>query len=320
MDIKKILLPCLVAFSIICSAQEKESREISIPEGIEFIQDINYAGTNNPVQVLDIVIPENRSSEKLPAIVYIHGGGWLGGDKGNSIKTLKPFIKDGDYIGIAINYRLSDEAKWPAQIHDCKAAIRWIKGNADKYGIDKESIGVWGTSAGGHLVAMLALTSVSGNFEGTVGNYPEENGSVACAIDGYGPAELLTMEARPGSMRHNVPDSPESRLIGGNIQDNKEKAINASPVTWVSKRCRPMLIYHGTGDSLVIVEQSETLYEELIKARAKDIFLIKIEGGPHGVRHAILTKRMALFFEKILQGNKSIVIDETTLLMGCDFA
>ena len=76
-----------------------------------------------------------------------------------------------------------------------------------------------------------------------------------------------------------------------------------------------MLIYHGTDDSLVIVEQSETLYEELIKARAKDIFLIKIEGGPHGVRHAILTKRMALFFEKILKGNKSIVIDETTLLM-----
>ncbi|MEE9461790.1 MAG: alpha/beta hydrolase, partial [Bacteroidales bacterium] len=134
MDIKKNLLPCLVTFSIICSAQEKESREISMPEGIEFIQDINYAGTNNPVQVLDIVIPENRSSEKLPAIVYIHGGGWLGGDKGNSIKTLKPFIKDGDYIGIAINYRLSDEAKWPAQIHDCKAAIRWIKGNAEKYG------------------------------------------------------------------------------------------------------------------------------------------------------------------------------------------
>ena len=102
------------------------------------------------MQVLDIVIPENRSSEKLPAIVYIHGGGWLGGDKGN----------------------------------------------ADKYGIDKESIGVWGTSAGGHLVAMLALTSVSGNFEGTVGNYPEENGSVACAIDGYGPGNLGIQEVQ----------------------------------------------------------------------------------------------------------------------------
>ena len=146
MDIKKILLPCLVTFSIICSAQE-ESRKISVPEGIEFIQDVNYAGTDNPVQVLDIVIPENRSAEMLPAIVYIHGGGWQGGDKGNAIKTLKPFIGEGDYIGLAINYRLSDETKWPAQIHDCKAAIRWIKGNADKYGIDKERIGVWGTSA-----------------------------------------------------------------------------------------------------------------------------------------------------------------------------
>lgn len=174
MDIKKILLPCLVTFSIICSAQE-ESRKISVPEGIEFIQDVNYAGTDNPVQVLDIVIPENRSAEMLPAIVYIHGGGWQGGDKGNAIKTLKPFIGEGDYIGLAINYRLSDETKWPAQIHDCKAAIRWIKGNADKYGIDKERIGVWGTSAGGHLIAMLALTSVTGEFEGTVGNYPEEN-------------------------------------------------------------------------------------------------------------------------------------------------
>jgi len=293
--------------------RQEGPRKITVPEGLDFIQNINYAGTGNPIQVLDITLPKKRSAEILPAIVYIHGGGWKGGDKGNSIRRLQPFIGEGEYVGFAINYRLSDEAKWPAQIHDCKAAIRWIKGHADKYGIDKDRIGVFGGSAGGHLVAMLALTSESGEFEGSVEKYTDENGSVACAIDGYGPAELLSMDARAGSMTHNDPGSPESRLIGGNIQDYKEKAINASPVSWVSDQCRPMLIYHGTADSKVIVEQSEVLHEKLIKAGAKDIYFIKIKGGPHGVRHETLTERMDLFFEKYLQGNESIVIDESNL-------
>jgi acetyl esterase/lipase len=309
---------CLSVFSILIStvafSQNNKKNQPQIPEGFEIVKNVFYAGNQNKAQTLDVFIPENRKAETLPALVFIHGGGWKGGRKEQAFKTLTPFLKNGEYIGFSIDYRLSDEAKWPAQIYDCKAAIRWIKANAEKYGIYKDKIGVWGTSAGGHLVAMLALTSESGEFEGKVGSHLNETASIACAIDGFGPTDFLAMDDRPGAFVHNEITSPESRLIGGKIQENREKTLNASPVTWVTSKCGPMFIYHGTEDNLVIVEQSDKLYSLLKKENTKDIYYIKINGGGHGVRHKTLTKRMALFFEKYLYDKNSIRIDETELI------
>ena len=307
------LLYILLIISVNSFAQNNKKEQPNVPEGFEVIQNIFYAGNQNMAQALDVFIPENKIKERLPALVFIHGGGWKGGRKEQAYRSLTPFLKNGEYIGFSIDYRLSNEAKWPAQIHDCKAAIRWIKTNADKYGIDKNKIGVWGTSAGGHLVAMLALTSKSGEFEGNIGNCLNETGAITCAIDGYGPADFLAMDDRPGAFVHNEISSPESRLIGAPIQENKEKALNASPVTWVSQNCKSMLIYHGTEDDKVIVEQSDKLYSLLKKTGAKDIYYIKVKGGSHGVRHSILSKRMVLFFQKNLYNKNSIEIIETEL-------
>lgn len=160
---------------------------------------------------------------------------------------------------------------------------------------------------------MLALTSESGEFEGNVGNYLHETGAITCAVDGFGPTDFLAMDNRPGAIVHNEITSPESRLIGAPIQEKKEKARNASPVFWVSPKCKPLLIYHGTVDDKVIVEQSDSLFSQLIKANAADIYYIKIKGGSHGVRHSILSKRMEEFFKKYLYNKKTIKIDESEL-------
>lgn len=275
-------------------------------------KDIDYAAAGNPRQTLDIFMPKNKGKELLPAIVYIHGGAWLGGQKTNGINRLIPYLKNEKYIGISINYRLSGEAIWPAQIHDCKAAIRYIKANAEKYGIDKNKIGVWGTSAGGHLVGMLALTADNPALEGTIGNYLDESSSVTCAINGYGPSEFLSMDDKPGKFAHLSPDSAESKLVGEDIRKNKAKAINASPTTWAHNKAAPMLLYQGLEDKVVIPEQSALLFDKLQKVKANDIYYIKIAGGKHGVMNETLGERMNDFFDRYLY-EQEIGIDTSTI-------
>ena len=160
----------------------------------------------------------------------------------------------------SINYRLSQHAIFPAQIEDCKAAIRWLRANAAKYHLDADRIGVWGASAGGHLVAMLGTTGSVKELEGKGGNL-DQSSRVQCVVDWFGPSDLPTMG---GS--HDDPGSPESRLIGGPVQENKEKARKASPLTYVSKDSAPFLIMHGDQDNVVPPGQSELLAEALKKA------------------------------------------------------
>ena len=111
-------------------------------------RDVPYAGTDNRRQRLDIYLPKKPRSKKLPVVVFIHGGGWQAGDKTIGATALVPLVRTGDYAGVSVGYRLTDEASWPAQIYDCKAAIRWVRANAEKYGFDPDRIGVWGKSAG----------------------------------------------------------------------------------------------------------------------------------------------------------------------------
>ncbi|MEM7394675.1 MAG: alpha/beta hydrolase, partial [Verrucomicrobiota bacterium] len=126
-------------------------------KGVKALRDLAYADSDNPRQKLDLYLPEKPASEKLPVIVYIHGGAWKGGNKSGGGRLLAPYVSGGRFAGVSVGYRLSGEAIWPAQIHDCKAAVRWVRGHAEEYGLDPDRIGLWGTSAGGHLVAMLGV-------------------------------------------------------------------------------------------------------------------------------------------------------------------
>ena len=189
-----------------------------LPENVALHADIPYAGTDNPRQKLDLLLPKQRKTDRpLPVIAFVHGGAWLAGDKRSAHGRLARYVQGGEFAGISIGYRLSQEAIWPAQIHDCKAAIRWIRANAKTHGLDADRIAVWGASAGGHLVAVLGVSGGVEPLEGRLGPHTDRSSRVRCVVDYFGPTDFLKMSAFPTRMDHDGADSPESRLVGGAI-------------------------------------------------------------------------------------------------------
>lgn len=268
-----------------------------IPQTVKAQLDVPYAATDNPRQRLDLYLPVKPSSDKpLPAVVYIHGGGWHKGDKAGGYRKLGSLVETGEYVGVSVGYRLSHEAIWPAQIHDCKAAIRWLRANAAKYNIDPDRIGVVGTSAGGHLVAMLGTSGDVSALEGSLGEHTKVSSRVACVVDFFGPSDLLSL----GDL-HNTAKSPCADLLGGPIPEKKDLAREASPVTYVSKDDPPFLMIHGTNDALVPFQQSEVLKAALEKEQVSAL-LIPVTRGGHGVSGLEATARMTQFFDKHLLG------------------
>lgn len=279
--------------------------------GYQVKVNLPYAGTDNPRQMLDLALPVQRKSARpLPVVVFIHGGGWRQGSKNGGLRRIIPFLQAGGYAGASVGYRLSDEAIWPAQIHDCKAAIRWLKANAGKYNLDPNRIAVHGTSAGGHLVAMLGVTGDVAELNGRLGPHANEDNRVACVVDYFGPTELLTMDDHAGKMTHNAPDSPESKLVGGPILENKELARQASPISHVTKDDAPILVCHGTKDPLVPYPQSVDFHTRLKKAGV-DSTLITVAGAEHGLRGTPLQLIVTDFLARHLLDRKIDLKDQT---------
>jgi acetyl esterase/lipase len=284
--------------------RSRASRRSPLPESIQAFRNLPYADTGNPRQTLDIFLSKDRrQNEKLPIIVYIHGGGWKNGSKESALGKLAPYLKTGSFAVAAINYRLSEESIWPSQIHDCKAAIRWLKGNAKKYGLDPLRLAVWGNSAGGHLVAMMGVSGDVESLEGKFGKHLAEDSRVNCVVDFCGPTHLLSMGKFPSKIDHDSPNSPESRLIGGALQENKKSADDASPITYVTKDDAPILIVHGTDDPLVPFNQAEIFHAALRKAGVRSDFL-KMEGMGHGLGGPEVDNRVQKFLEEQLLGKK----------------
>lgn len=267
------------------------------PVAVVAKRNLPYAGTDNPRQQLDLYLPAERRAERLPVVVWIHGGGWRVGGKGDG-RQVKPLVESGRYAGVSIGYRLTDEASWPAQIHDCKAAIRWVRANADRYGLDPERIGVFGSSAGGHLSAMLGTTEGHPTLEGELGPHVGVSSRVRCVVDFFGPTELLTM-----GTWHDNPGSPESKLVGGTLQEMREVAIEASPLSHVSDRATPFLIIHGTADAVVPFEQSVKFHAALEAAGVESALHEMPEAG-HGEPQlsGAFDAEMREFFDRHLQG------------------
>ena len=282
----------------------------ALSEGVKKVTDLDYAGTDNPRQKLDLYLPETPVGEGLlPVIVFIHGGGWMNGDKTSGSGKVAPFVASGKFAGASIGYRLSAEAQWPAQIHDCKAAIRWIKAHAAEYGLDPERIAVWGTSAGGHLVAMLGVSHGVKELEGETGAHLDQTGKVKCVVDFFGPTEMLTLGRQKSNVELNSPDSPESKLIGGPIQDYPDKAKSASPIEHVTADDAPTLIVHGTVDLLVPLPQSVD-FEKRLEAVGVPVTLMTVEGGGHGQGFGKAVDVMVkVYLEKQLLGEERDVAD-----------
>jgi acetyl esterase/lipase len=222
------------------------------------IADISYTEIQaSERQKLDIYIPQNNDA-LMPCLVWIHGGAWMFGSKNGLAPEIDTLLHHG-YVVASIGYRLSDESIFPAQIHDCKSAIRFLKENGKKYKLDSSRIAVAGSSAGGHLASLTGTSYGIKDLEDKTQGYKNASSRVQAVVDFYGPTDFLIMDMLPdsspdscGEMNpHLSPESPESLLLGCNIQDCPEKVKFANPVTYISADDPPFLILHGTFDCTV---------------------------------------------------------------------
>lgn len=255
-------------------APNRSQTRVALPSGVRQLRDLAYVAGGHERQKLDLYLPERGA--KLPLIVWVHGGAWRGGSK--EACPAVPFVRDG-YAVASVNYRLSQHAVFPAQIEDCKAAIRWLRGHAGEYGIDPERIGVWGSSAGGHLVALLGTAGDDSQFD--KGAHLNFSSRVQAVCDWFGPTDFTQMNKFESNIDHDAAGSPESLLVGGPIQQNKDKTARANPITYVTKDDPPFLIMHGDKDPLVPVNQSELLYAALRQSGVEVTFHV-VQGAGHG--------------------------------------
>ncbi|MBM4017597.1 MAG: alpha/beta hydrolase [Planctomycetes bacterium] len=266
--------------------------------GINVSKDVEYAKAGGKALLLDLYLPRDAPGP-LPLIMWVHGGAWRAGDKAQC--PALPQVRRG-YAVASINYRLSQEALFPAQIHDCKAAVRWLRANAARYKINPQRVGAWGSSAGGHLVALLGTSGDVKDLEGDLGN-PDQSSRVQAVCDWFGPTDFCQMAAHMlpgGKMGHDAPESPESLLVGGPVQENKDKVARANPITYVSKDDPPFLIMHGDKDPLVPHHQSEILADALRKAGVEVAFKT-VQGAGHGFGGPDVMKTVEEFFDRHLK-------------------
>lgn len=275
-------------------------------------ENIDYVGEGNPRQMLDLYLPEAKAGKSLPVIVWVHGGAWAKGSKNRPGFAIRA-AELGECAVVSINYRLTDEAHWPAQIHDCKAAVRWVRANAGKYHLDPKRIVVWGASAGGHLVAMLGTTQDVEKYEGKLGKHAGVSSKVAAVVNFFGPADFVMMNEQGSSMNHNRADSPEGKLLGGTVSERKDLAREASPLYQVSKEDAPILTVHGTKDPLVPYVQGRDFDAKLDQAGVAST-LITVTGGGHGSGFGMAVQaEVKSFLENHLFGKSNELKDKVVL-------
>ncbi len=266
------------------------------PDNVGLIRDLVYGRSGGRDLRLDLYLPQNIEGKAVPVVLWVHGGAWREGSKENPPAV---FLTTAGYAVASVNYRLSSEALFPAQIEDVKAAVRWLRASAAKYRLNPDRVGAWGSSAGGHLVALLGTSGGVAQLEGTGGN-PEYSSRIQAVVDFFGPTDLLRMDDFPGAMVHNAPDSPESQLIGGPIQENPDRASRANPIRYVSEDDPPFLIAHGDRDPLVPLNQSELLLAALTKAGVPARLEV-ISGAGHGFRGPKIEQMVQQFFDETLK-------------------
>jgi acetyl esterase/lipase len=228
---------------------------------------------------MDMLCPYPLPSNPAPAIIYIHGGGWSEGTRSAGLYPwLNPLLAAHGFITISITYRLSGLAPFPAQIHDAKAAVRWLRAHAEEYHIDAERIGVWGDSAGGHLAALLGVTGDVPELEGNNGSAGYSSG-VQAVIARCAPYDFL----RPGGQLINDAPSPVTQLFGGTVAEYGELMRAASPIAHVHSSIPAFQIVHGTLDETVPFEQAEHFVSALKEVGGKVEFF-PIQETYHNLR------------------------------------
>ncbi|MBI5384826.1 MAG: alpha/beta hydrolase [Verrucomicrobia bacterium] len=268
-----------LALALAAGAQEAPRSEFKVPDNVELLRDVQFGTGGGRALKLHILRPKSPPKEPMPGIVYVYGGAWRAGSREAGIRPLVRFAQRG-YFCASIEYRLSQEAIFPAQIEDCKCALRFLRAKAKDYHLNPDRIGVWGPSAGGHLAALLGTSGGVPEFEGR-GGWPDQSSRVQAVVDWFGPSDFLQMNKAGSTMNHDATNSPESQLIGVPIQENKAKAAWANPITYVSRDDPPFLIMHGDQDPLVPFNQSELL-DAALKTAGVTVTFHPVKGAGHG--------------------------------------
>ncbi len=264
----------LALFAVLtCSTQTftfaKPQDDVSWEEGVV------YSTIEGEQLALNIARPSKESGPR-PAILCIHGGGFRAG-KRESYDALCKMLAQHGFVAATITYRLAPKHQFPAAVHDCKAAVRWLRANADRYKIDVNKIGVTGASAGGHLAQFLGVTANVPQFEGEGGN-ADQSSRVQCVVNVYGPSDFTKSYGKSVDAHEVLP-----LWFGGNLETHYQRHILGSPLYWVTPDAAPTLCIHGTEDKYVAHEQAEWIVERL-KAATVDAELLTLEGAGHGFK------------------------------------
>jgi len=301
--LKKLFSHLLLVLILALSGLPARSEEL-----FKKVSDLNYVPNSvEASQTLDLYIP-NDNKKVHPLVIFVHGGGWSAGDKSGA-----PLVEEFSKYGIAVaslNYRLSTEARFPAQIFDVKAAVRWLRAHAAEYSLDPANFGAWGGSAGGHLVALLGTSNGARELEGNEGNAGQSS-YVTAVCDMCGPANFFSLNqpftpgvlSRPillGPGKSRYPKKCASQiLLGATPDENPGQAKLASPVCWISKNTSPFLIIHGNKDRTVPLNQSLEL-AALLKAKQIDTTLMVVPNAGHAVGGADVNRSIISFFKQHL--------------------
>jgi len=281
-----------------------------VPDDVSIQYNVRYREGTERNWTLDLAMPKERGEQPRAAIVVIHGGGWVEGDK-SSFSTPRDNRPPGNVIDFArlgfvaatINYRLSGAAPWPAAIHDCRCAVRFLRAHAKEYTIDPERIGAWGNSAGGHLALMLGMAGKDA-IPDDDGPYLNESSAVQAVVSDSGPIDLVHQ------FRHKQVHTVIEKLLGGPPEGTRLADYKrASPSSYVSGKLPPLMLIYGEADGQVGVETSDQFVGELQQAGLKDLtylWLGKVDHCPYSlIRVPWLVPAVDEFFLRTLKGENA---------------
>jgi acetyl esterase/lipase len=276
-----MLLRSALVLLLLVSGTLCRGEEIVTEQGVEY----SRAGDVK----LQLNISRPKSDKRAPAILCIHGGGFRAGKREAWDARCQKMAERG-YVAATVTYRLAPQHPFPAAIHDVKAAVRWLRANADRYHIDPDHIGVVGDSAGGHLVQFLGVTESRPEFEGT-GGAPDHSSRVSCVVNYYGPSDFTKSYGKSVDAAQVLP-----LWLGGDLEHEHHKHVLASPLNWITPAAAPTLLIHGTEDKYVAFEQAQWAFDRM-KAADVEVELLKLEGAGHGFKGADAERAEAAMFE-----------------------
>ncbi|MBL3656496.1 alpha/beta hydrolase fold domain-containing protein [Fulvivirga sediminis] len=267
---------------------------------------VAYVNDNLEAHLLDVYIPEG-AQESNRTVMFIHGGGWSSGSKELTPGYCKELLDAGITI-VGVNYRHSQDTLFPAQIHDVKTAVRFLKTHAEDYHIDTCNLGVMGVSAGGHLAALLGTSFNNDELEGAHLGSNDASSVVQAVVDFFGPTYFLEMdgffpESCNEPLVHDIHNSSESKLLGCTISECPERVDFANPLAYINGDEPPFAIYHGDADCAVPMHQSEILRDQLVKFGIKVEYTEHPGGGHDNFLDPELKRGVAEYFKKALNND-----------------